>query len=227
MSPDLFNRQPGYQHETEDQNIINTQLDFYKKGRAGCLFAAHAATNPDRYGWQLSVATPEKDKIEVLVRSATSLDHISTQSIIFPNVTSADDLKLLLSVLKDVNSCTLEQQEEFLGQICLGYRMHIGTLTSWVTGFGNYDFLPPTRRAPYTEITFRSKPRPNYKHVMKQAPEGVIHLADMDMKGMSKTQFFALWHGSFKNTEKIIGHKPDLRSAAKTTFAVPKELWLD
>lgn len=60
---------------------------------------------------------------------------------------------------------------------------------------------------------------------MKEAPEGVIHLADMDMKGMKDIQLQYLWDGSFKNTERIIGHKPDLRSAAKTTFAVPLEWW--
>lgn len=60
---------------------------------------------------------------------------------------------------------------------------------------------------------------------MKEAPPGVIHLADMDMKGMQKIQFQSLWDGSFRNTERVIGHQPDLRSAAKTTFAIPLELW--
>jgi hypothetical protein len=60
---------------------------------------------------------------------------------------------------------------------------------------------------------------------MKEAPQGVIHLADMDMKGMNENKFKSLWYGSFDRTEEIIGHKPDLRSAAKTTFALPRSLW--
>lgn len=77
----------------------------------------------------------------------------------------------------------------------------------------------------FTELTFRTKARPQYKKVMKEAPPGVLHLADMDMKGMGENKFKSLWFGSFDNTEKILGHKPDLRSAAKTTFAVPVSLW--
>ena len=60
---------------------------------------------------------------------------------------------------------------------------------------------------------------------MKEAPENVLHLADMDMKGMGENKFKALWYGSLDNTEKVLGHKPDLRSAAKTTFAVPLHVW--
>lgn len=60
---------------------------------------------------------------------------------------------------------------------------------------------------------------------MKEAPDGVIHLADMDMKGMSENKFKALWYGSLDRAEEVIGHRPDLRSAAKTTFAVPASLW--
>jgi hypothetical protein len=60
---------------------------------------------------------------------------------------------------------------------------------------------------------------------MKAAPEGVIHLADMEMKGMGEKQFKALWFGSFSKVQGILGQKPDLRSAAKTTFAIPLGLW--
>ena len=94
-----------------------------------------------------------------------------------------------------------------------------------MTGFGGFDFLPETRQAVFTEIVFRSKPRPDYDWVMKEAPPGIIHLADMDMKGMRENQFKALWYGSFDKTENILGHKPDLRSAARTTFLMPLNLW--
>lgn len=60
---------------------------------------------------------------------------------------------------------------------------------------------------------------------MKKAPKNVLHLADMDMKGMNENKFKSLWYGSLDNTERVLGHRPDLRSAAKTTFAVPSRLW--
>lgn len=37
------------------QLVIKTQLEFYKRGGTGCLLAAHAAQNPNKYEWWLYV----------------------------------------------------------------------------------------------------------------------------------------------------------------------------
>ena len=209
-----------------EEAIIEAQLEFFKKGGAGCLFAAHAARDPAKFEWRLSVLSEVKATlIEDLVESAIIAKNVSTQSIIFPSILELDDLRHLLEVLKNVPSISIEQEEEFMGMICLGYRIKVGNLKPWVTGFGGFNFLPKTRQSVFTEITFRSKPRPDYRWLMKEAPQGVIHLADMDMKGMKENQFKSLWYGSFARVEEILGQKPDLRSAAKTTFAIPVGLW--
>lgn len=205
--------------------VIETQLDFYRKGKAGCLFVAHAAANPAKFEWRLSVCKVHKGHIEKLIRSAIELPEVSTQSMIFPSIVTDDDLKELLSVLQETPLVVLEQEEKFEGAICLGYRAKVNHLKSWMTGFGNFDFFPKTRQSVFTEIMFRSKARPPYEKVMKKTPKGIIHLADMDMKGMSDNKFKSLWYGSFDNTENILGHKPNLKSAAKTTFAVPISMW--
>lgn len=208
-----------------NHSVIKTQLEFYKRGGAGCLFAAHAAHNPSKYGWRLSVGEASADKIEAIVQEAVTLPLVSTQSIIFPSVIHSKELSVLLSVLREVPTFFLEQEEEYEKMMCLGFRAHIGDKVSWVTGLGGFTFLPKTRRAVFTEIVFRCKPRPDYEWVMKEAPENVLHLADMDMQGIGENKFKALWYGSLDKTEKMLGHKPDLRSAAKTTFAVPLHLW--
>lgn len=218
-------RQINSYENAEEASIVERQLEFYRRGEAGCLFAAHASLNPDRFEWKFSVTRPESSRLEEIIRLAMTDNRISTQSIILPEVTTVDKLRVFLEILGNTKYCLLEQEEESFESICLGYRMKIGELKSLVTGFGNFDFLPKTRQAPYTEITFRSKPRPDYEYVMKEAPPDTIHLADMHMKGMSKPQLQALWDGSFRNTERVIGHKPDLRSAARTTFAIPIKLW--
>ncbi|MBP9842501.1 MAG: hypothetical protein KBC62_00695 [Candidatus Pacebacteria bacterium] len=204
-----------------------TQLEFYKRGGAGCLFAAHAATNPAKYEWRLSISEVNAAQIESIVQSAIALHGVSTQSIIFPSVVHVKSFKNLLATLQKVPSFFLEQEQEFENMICLGFRVKIDDMMSWVTGLGSFTFLPKTRQAVFTEIVFRSKPRPDYEWVMKKAPKNVLHLADMDMKGMRENKFKALWYGSLDNTEKVLGHKPDLRSAAKTTFAIPLNLWRD
>ena len=209
----------------QEQLVIETQLEFYRKGLAGCLFAAHAAVNPAKYGWRLNMCATDVGDIERMIQSAITSPEVSTQSIIFPRVMSEQELLELLTMFPNVPSITLGQEEQYENSVCLGYRLKVNELQSWVTGFGSFDFLPKTRQAVFTEIVFRCKPRPQYEYVMKEAPEGVIHLADMDMKGMRENQFKALWYGSFDNTEKQLGHKPNLRSAAKTTFAIPINLW--
>lgn len=207
------------------KSVIKTQLEFYKRGGAGCLFAAHAATNPTKYEWKLSVSEVDDIQIETIVQNAITLPGVSTQSIIFPTVIHVKELKNLLRILQKVPSFFLEQEQEHEDMMCLGFRARIGDRVSWLTGLGSFTFLPKTRQAVFTEIVFRSKPRPDYEWVMKEAPENVLHLADMDMKGMKENKLKSLWYGSLDNTEKVLGHKPDMRSAAKTTFAVPLHLW--
>ncbi len=209
----------------EDKSIIDAQLDFYRKGRAGCLFAAHAAADPAKFGWRLSVSKLDVESIEAVVREAVLADGISMQSIILPSVVTVEDLRRLLLLLKDAPSFFLEQEQEFGDKVCLGFRVRVEDKVSWLTGFGNFEFLPATRQAVFTEVVFRSKPRPNYTTVKKEAPPNVLHLADLDVGPMKRTKFDALWNGSFEKTEQLLGHKPDLASAAKTTYAIPASLW--
>lgn len=209
-----------------ERSIIETQLSFYRTGGAGCLFAAHAARDPEKYEWRLSISEVDTVQIEGIIQSAITLWEVSTQNILFPSVMREIELMNLLQVFEQVPSISIGQVKEHMGEICVGFRIALPDgLTSWVTGFGGFDFLPKTRQAIFTEITFRAKPRPSYKKVMKESPEEVVHLADMEMHGMSENKFKSLWYGSLDNTEKVLGHKPDLRSAAKTTFAVPANLW--
>ncbi|EHH2868146.1 hypothetical protein J7076_004804, partial [Vibrio parahaemolyticus] len=94
---------------------------------------------------------------------------------------------------------------------------------SWVTGFGPFSFFPETRQAPFTEISFRIKPKPQYDYELKESPEDVLHLAHMDIKNVGEKTFKKYWDSSLKNTEKRLGHKPDFISAAKTSFSIPRE----
>lgn len=75
-----------------------------------------------------------------------------------------------------------------------------------------------------TEIVLRVKPRPTYDFAMKESPPDVIHLADLDMKGMPADRFRATWHACFRATAKLLGKAPDLTSAARTTYGLPASL---
>ena len=208
-----------------DEKIINNQISFYKSGGAGCLFAAHAAGDPEHYEWKFDVSEQDVKQVADAVYHAVAAPKVSTLSLLIPSITTVDDLVIFLQSLNDTDPFYLESEERFSESVCLGFRAKIGELVSWVTGFGNFSFLPLTRQAPCVELTIRTKPRPNYEWLFKPAPEGVIHLADMDMKGMSDQKLDVLWRGSLDNTEKKLNGKPDLMSAAKTTFALPMDHW--
>lgn len=210
-----------------DQFIIDAQLDFYKRGGAGCMFAAHAAKDPARFGWRFTLSDADVHAIGGIIESAIADPNTSTQSILIPSADDAKGLVLLLACLPKTKNVSLEPPRLFKRSVCIGYRIRVGESHSWVTGFGNFDFLPRTRRAPTTELAFRVKPRPDFAWTFKESPPGVIHLADMNMCGLQERDLRVMWKKSFVQVRTILGRKPDLRSAAKTTFAVPAVLWAE
>lgn len=207
-----------------DTKIVEAQLNFYRRGQAGCKFAALAATGPSRYGWLHRLVPPNLATIEAEIAAAIMDPDTTTVSLTFPSISQADELVGLIQEVSNGSLIFLQQDAVFEGFRCLGLRVRVGELLSWVSGFGPFDFLPATRRSPHTEIVFRVKPRPNYDWVLKQSPDGVIHLADMNMHGLSENALRRMWAASFSGTEQILGGKPDIRSAAKTTFAIPESL---
>lgn len=203
------------------------QLAFLMEKRAGCLFAAVAAQNPEKYGWFHKFPDIDDTAIDRCIAAAIEAPDVAMMSLVFPDVVSTEDLLHLIGVLRRCEMMSLEQVESMLGCTCLGFRAKVGELRSYVTGFGDFPFMPETRRAPFVELVMRVKPRPNYDFVFKEAPPDVIHLADLDMLGIERSRLWGLWDGSFVQTEKILGAKPDLRSAARTTFSIPSQLLVE
>lgn len=209
------------------KQIGEAQFDFYRRNKAGCLFAAIAAKHPMRYGWIQRVLPPREGAIDKAIEQAMGDRSVTMLSIVFPAINTPSSLIELIYTLRECRLIYLDQNDVFEDCRCLGFRARVDDLSSWISGFGPFTFLPVTRRAPYTEITFRVKPRPNFKWVMKKSPPAVIHLADLDMLGMADATFRTVWRATLKRTAQLLGHEPDLRSAAKTTFSVPTEIWLD
>lgn len=205
-------------------DVIAAQLEFYRNKKTGCAFAAFAAKFPQKYGWSQKVISPDVTSIDAAIEEAIASADTTMVSLIFPDVRTPEALLSLVSIFQGCNYIFLEQNILFDEFRCLGFRAKVGSFVSWISGFGPFDFFPVTRRAPFTEVALRVKPRPNYKHIMKKAPDGVIHLADLDMLGMAEAVFKTMWNGSLERTAQLLGKKPDLKSAAKTTFSFPTTL---
>lgn len=206
--------------------VLETQLEFYKKRKAGCIFAAIVAKNPKKYSWYHCILNQvDNTEIDEVIGGAIADKDISTLSIIFPSVKSEVELLHFISIFEKCKKVTIGQDIVENSSRCIGFRVSVNKDLSWVSGFGNFDFLPKTRQTPYTEIVFRVKPRPFYEWYMKPPMIGVIHLADMDMLSASKRVFKKWWNASLVNTKKVLGHSPNLLSAAKTTFSIPIQLF--
>ena len=201
--------------------IKREQLEFFRAHKAGCAFAALAAKQPEQYGWFQHIVQAECQVIEKVLDDSIQDPEVTMVSLIFPSVRSLQELLELTDNLKSANNILLEQDVVFKGFRCLGFRLKLHKALSWMSGFGNFDFLPQTRQSPHTEISVRVKPRPNYDWVLKEHPETTVHIADLNMGGLSDTMLKKLWQSSFDQTERVLDHKPDLRSASKTTFAIP------
>jgi len=209
----------------DELSIINAQLDFFRQGKAGCVFAAFAASDPIKYGWIHKILEVDASEIDAEIEKAINSPDVTTLSLIFPNVDTLATLLQLIEIINDCKYIFIEQDLVFNEYRCLGFRVRVRQLLSWVSGFGNFDCLPKTRQMPYTEIAFRVKSRPNYTKVMKVSPPSVIHLADMDMFGIADLIFKRMWHQSLERTAQLLGSPPDLKSAAKTTFALPRNIF--
>ncbi len=201
--------------------VVAAQLDFFAKSLSGCAFAAMAARNPSKFEWGHRVVTREDEgNINAIVAEGIEEPSISTLSLIFPHVATDADLDSFLPTL-DANLVYLHEKLDTADNRCFRFRARVGEDSSFVSGFGPFECMPKTRRAPYTSIVMRVKPRPQYDWHLKEPEEGIIHVADMDMKGVADRNLQRMWRNSFLTTAGILGKKPDQESAAKTTFVIP------
>lgn len=200
--------------------IKSTQMDWYKSHKCGCSFAALAAKDPDKYGWK-QIVTPDKItniELDAIIDKCFNDDTITTVSLIFPNMTTIKDIKDLMAFMCTTSRCiygSIYDGEFTYEELRFKHNDDI----AWVSGFAPLECLPKTRQAPYTELAFRCSPKPTFDYVLKETPKHILHLADLDLLGISDAVFRSLWASSFKITKKLLGRKPTRLEAAKTTYA--------
>lgn len=210
-------------------DLIKKQIEFFSKNKTGCGFAAKAASNPKLYRWHHCISSSNIEDILYQIESAEKDPNISTLSILLPEVQTVEDLCEMISAWRTRKNTRIEYTP-FQGYLCIGLRVSIGNEIAWVSGFGPFDFLPKTRQAPCVQLSLRVKPRPGYENVMevmKKYTGKSIHLADMDMRGMADHIFKKIWKATHITVSKILGAKPNLLSAAKTTFTIPFSIALE
>lgn len=204
-----------------DEELIQHQLDFFAANRSGCGFAAQAAKEPERHEWHhVVVRATAYSSIDSIVQDAVAADGVSTLSLIFPDVRDGAELDQFLPILNGT-VIYLHAKLDTAENRCYRFRAKVGHEESYVSGFGPFDFMPETRRTPSTSVVMRVKPRPHYDWFLKEPDEGLVHVADMDMKGMPDRLLRRMWKSTFFTVAGILGKQPDDESAAKTTYIIP------
>lgn len=206
-----------------DVELKSQHFEFFSRNDSGCAFAAYASRNADRLEWAVAIMrNSELPGLDSLIEGFVADPSVSTLSIILPDVVTDSDLDALIPML---NGKELSLYEEFDSATnrCYRFRARVLEEFSFVSGFGPFSYFPVTRQTPSTALVMRVSARPLFTWDLKEPTPGIVHVADMDMKGLADRQLKRMWGNSFLRTAGLLGHKPNEESAAKTTFVVPLE----
>lgn len=209
---------------------------WHSEGRNGCIFALLAARRTEDFGWQDLAVTQSISEIE----STKSLKFIDTKiqeainnpkcevlSLLFSKINTDEEIARLIVSLLKCNSIFLEEEQTFDQWTILALRVPLekGSALSWLMAFGPFSYFPQTRQSPITEIAIRVKPKPKEQFHRLSKDKDAAHLADLPLdyleEVMEKT-----WTNTERRTRHILGEEPNHFSAAKTTFTLPKDVWL-
>lgn len=171
-------------------------LQYIRQGKTGCVFATILARDPDKIGWK-RILNPKTLDIP---------NNAYIVSFIFEGKTKEEVFRWSLD-----NGMYLEATSANTN----GLRYNGKNGISWVQYFGP-DSHVKTRQAPNAELLFCVKlPK---KYYLKVGFNGVLHLAHASVEHLKEKSLETIWKSCFARTKKILGFKPTIAQAAKTTF---------
>lgn len=154
-------------------------------GTTACLYAnmLSGPANDGLWAGATLAAETNQERFDGWLQSA--MQRIATKDIgllTFPYVETEQGLAKLLGQLARSPDWWWEDRARPRDRVVpLGLRWALpdGVHVSWVLGFAPFDWLPYTRRAPYTALVLRAKPDANTVDEEDEGPDGLrgVHLA--------------------------------------------------
>jgi hypothetical protein len=237
--------------EARPEVAVEAQRLWHREAHQGCNFATLMSQADDRlggdlrerFGWVTLPVTSQPtgnpdddllDEIEEELAALIDQPAVHAVSVLFPLLTDPWDL---VRLVRGIGSRPPWELDTNAGNASLAGRVHLGIRRrlpggelAYVLGFAPIDFLPPTRRAPFTELAFVAKPigaRERQRPELIKADPSVGHLAYMPVDIEPDEVFSAKWTSTGTLRKRRLEPEPTLveGAKAKVTFAVPPELW--
>lgn len=196
------------------------------KGQNGCIFAQKLSKLDEiKNGWYKQVFyTINTSVIDKVIEESIFSQEVEVISLLFPNIkTEIEVIKLVKKLI--AQSQYIFMQEPVLynkHEISIPLRINIADkgkpqVLSWIMTFAPLESYPNTRQSPIFEIAIRVKEKNQYIYKNLNQSRSDAHLADTPFY-LPDSIVDSTWNATFRNTQYLLGHKPDLKSAAKNSI---------
>lgn len=222
------------QFAEQGELVARVYRHWQAQGQLACRFAQKVAREPEPYGLHTCVidATsagklPPKaaQALGQACRTACDGKDVQALTLLFPRIESPAALVRLLKGLAAMPDWLITvglNPSDALRRmhVRLQYQVDPGHVAE-VLGFGPFEFLPLTRRAPVVSLemlTSVSRPKDSALGRPKR-----LHLAGIDL-GWPVKRIESVWKATEKNRLALLGGD-DSAAKAKVSFAIPRHLW--
>lgn len=205
-----------------------------------CEFARLIAKDPQSHGVDVTVVSGVVDAQSAgtaasatakIIERAITKQGCEAVSVLIPGVLDVATLVALCHSLGAQPGWRCRPQlnpSDCAQRIYVELKVEVGTdnrgktVLAEVLGFGPFEFLPLTRRAPITAVVLRAKPE-NAGQPKNPFKEPRAHLADLRINMDSRT-FRRTWKASESARQRVL-EGDDSAARARVTFAIPEEHW--
>lgn len=216
-----------------------SNLQWIQEGATGCVFSQIIAkrTEQGTFRWKQDIVTgktgdiasgPMGEEIIEKTRQALASDECDIYSIVLPDIVTGNKLSELVRFLSQrppyyvnhVDSGTLYEQDPTL---YYGFQLRIDMgegREAWPMILGPFEWFPPTRRAPVTEIIFKNRPIKGNP----TTPWIQIGLDDSDLNLSGKTFSSVFTQTLEQVAANRQGYNREL-SRARIAVVIPKADW--
>jgi hypothetical protein len=202
------------QTPSREQSVLDQQFQWHKKSLQGCAFAGKMANEAIKakdggfyfnYWARRVLGGHGEDAVRAMMEFVAG-SHLDEQrqiaSLLFPDVTTREHLVALMQAMRlhyvgaliDIQDCPSSPHTLVRIRLPLS-----DGITAYALGFGQFDWMPVTRQAPYTELVLPLKTKQQLqqkyqRHSISQSlptskarhPDPTfVHLADVQMEGIT------------------------------------------